>query len=82
MRVREICEEGERERYLGGGGMRLGTRDPYGSLGAGRGRGASPALPKCKARIKLLYRARLRGIFWSNSALLIRSDRANKHVKF
>jgi hypothetical protein len=61
-----------RERALGGE-LRARARDPCWSEARGRrawgGFWLSPALPKCEARIELLYRAGLRGVFRSNWAL-------------
>jgi hypothetical protein len=56
---------GERES-IGGGEVRARAR----GAGARGGFRPSPALSKCEARIELLYRAGLRGVFRSNWALL------------
>jgi hypothetical protein len=76
-----------RERELFGRGENEGSdARPLRERGAGWGRGVearpSPALPRCEARIELLYGAGLRGIFRSNWALPAWSARANKQLIF
>jgi hypothetical protein len=85
-RVGEEEAERERERAISGGGSEGRGVRPLQERGAGAGaRGrfrSSPVLPRCEARIELLYRAGLRGLFRLSWAVPIWKSRPTKHLDF